>query len=448
MFTQCPKCETIFKLSAEVLRAAAGEVRCGRCGEIFNALSSLAEEPRAFSKGESPREQETRADNILRFVPAEPPAKRVAPDDLDFSGRPGTQIAHLEFQDPPNDELPWSLDEEEAADAGDTHADRDADIDPDADIGDDASLEFTLPPGELDRIFIEARPRAVPRPPGSSQGAVEEFEPSRPADIRNDLSDSLIESLAATDETVLPVDSAKPLEIETPAWPLAPASMPDTAAPMAVEAAATAATAAVTTTAPVAPHPESLARIQPEPQWVIDETPASKPRKALWVVAAAASALLLLVQIVHQNRDMLAQTAGIGPTLRSIYDALGRPIPVQINLTAFEVRQWGVTGDASANGTLRVRASVINTGERPQPYPLLRLTLADRFGTRIGSRDFLPKEYLKRDPARALEPRERADAIVEIVDPGKTAEGFEIDVCARAADGRIACANDAVRAKS
>ena len=42
----------------------------------------------------------------------------------------------------------------------------------------------------------------------------------------------------------------------------------------------------------------------------------------------------------------------------------------------------------------------------------------------------------------ALEPRERADVVVEIVDPGKTAEGFEIDVCARMADGRIACAND------
>ena len=31
----------------------------------------------------------------------------------------------------------------------------------------------------------------------------------------------------------------------------------------------------------------------------------------------------------------------------------------------------------------------------------------------------------------------------EILDPGKDAEGFEIDVCLRGADQKIACANDA-----
>ena len=65
MFTQCAKCETIFKLSAEDLRAAGGQVRCGRCGEVFNALARLAEDANAFSTGESPLEMETRADQIL-----------------------------------------------------------------------------------------------------------------------------------------------------------------------------------------------------------------------------------------------------------------------------------------------------------------------------------------------------------------------------------------------
>ena len=41
----------------------------------------------------------------------------------------------------------------------------------------------------------------------------------------------------------------------------------------------------------------------------------------------------------------------------------------RLTWAAFEVRQWGVTGDASANGTLRVRASVINIADQPQPYP-------------------------------------------------------------------------------
>ena len=64
VFTQCSKCETVYRLSADVLRAAGGQVRCGRCGEVFNALARLAENAAAFKKGESPLDLETRADNI------------------------------------------------------------------------------------------------------------------------------------------------------------------------------------------------------------------------------------------------------------------------------------------------------------------------------------------------------------------------------------------------
>ena len=70
MYTQCAKCETVFKLSAEVLRAAGGQVRCGRCGEVFNALARLAEDASAFSAGESPLEMEARADEILHSTGA------------------------------------------------------------------------------------------------------------------------------------------------------------------------------------------------------------------------------------------------------------------------------------------------------------------------------------------------------------------------------------------
>jgi hypothetical protein len=77
-----------------------------------------------------------------------------------------------------------------------------------------------------------------------------------------------------------------------------------------------------------------------------------------------------------------------------------------------------------------------------QPYPLLRVTLADRFGKRIGARDFAPAEYMGKPTARLLAPGERVDATLAILDPGKNAEGFEIDVCLRGVDQRISCAND------
>lgn len=165
----------------------------------------------------------------------------------------------------------------------------------------------------------------------------------------------------------------------------------------------------------------------------------------LWLTAAIASALLLVTQVAHHNRPwMIAHAHGrFGAGIRALYGALGTPLPLPATLSAYQLRQWGVTGDPDANGTLRVRASILNTAAQLQPYPLLRVNLADRFGKSIGRRDFEAAEYLGKPTARLLAPGERVDATLEILDPGKNAEGFEIDVCLRGADQRIVCQSDA-----
>jgi predicted Zn finger-like uncharacterized protein len=43
MYTQCPDCSTAFRVTADVLKQAAGKVRCGGCGNAFNALDYLSE---------------------------------------------------------------------------------------------------------------------------------------------------------------------------------------------------------------------------------------------------------------------------------------------------------------------------------------------------------------------------------------------------------------------
>lgn len=44
MYAQCPECLTIFKLGAAELAAARGNVRCGHCAAMFDALRSLTEQ--------------------------------------------------------------------------------------------------------------------------------------------------------------------------------------------------------------------------------------------------------------------------------------------------------------------------------------------------------------------------------------------------------------------
>lgn len=41
MITRCPACATAFRVTESQLRARGGQVRCGRCGAQFDALSSL-----------------------------------------------------------------------------------------------------------------------------------------------------------------------------------------------------------------------------------------------------------------------------------------------------------------------------------------------------------------------------------------------------------------------
>jgi len=45
MYSQCPECQTRFRVTADVLRIAQGTVRCGRCGSAFNALARLSDSP-------------------------------------------------------------------------------------------------------------------------------------------------------------------------------------------------------------------------------------------------------------------------------------------------------------------------------------------------------------------------------------------------------------------
>ncbi len=44
MYTQCPECQTIFKISSADLAAAHASVRCSHCNALFDALPSLSEQ--------------------------------------------------------------------------------------------------------------------------------------------------------------------------------------------------------------------------------------------------------------------------------------------------------------------------------------------------------------------------------------------------------------------
>jgi len=420
VFTQCAKCETVFRLSAEVLRAAGGQVRCGRCGDVFNALARLAENAESFTKGESSLELETRADEILQSIEPVAPVDAAAPTQH-------AEIARLEVLEPLDGELADELAME-------------------------ASLEFTLPPGELDRIFIETKSNPLQRltaeghraqrASGDALRAVPAQVP--PAQVPpTQVSPTQVPPAQVSPAQVPPSLQAVPTPLPPARVP--PAQVPPVARVPLIQAVP------VQQAVPRRRVPDAVAhaprpgleiaedvRLEMLASYAYAELPDINPPRrrlpsAAWVTTAVVLALVLAMQVVRSNGDWLATHAPL----------LGGSSSLAANLSAYQLRQWGVTGDPGAKGTLRVRASIMNAAAQLQPYPLLRLTLANRFGTRVGQREFEPAEYLGKPTAHMLAPGERIDATLDILDPGKDAEGFEIDVCVRRSDRKVVCAGDA-----
>jgi hypothetical protein len=167
---------------------------------------------------------------------------------------------------------------------------------------------------------------------------------------------------------------------------------------------------------------------------------------ALWGASSGALVILLIGQIINHYRDDLAATTQFNKPITALYGALGVHLTPHWDLHAYDVRQLGASVDAASAGQIMVRASVKNGASQPQPMPLLRVTLQDRFGNRIAARDVAPGNYLPRATAATtfLPAGQRIDAEMAFVDPGANAVGFEIDACLPAPAGGIACANDPV----
>jgi hypothetical protein len=173
--------------------------------------------------------------------------------------------------------------------------------------------------------------------------------------------------------------------------------------------------------------------------------PRAAPNTILWTVGAVLLALTLVAQIINHQRDALAADPRFGQPLTALYAALGVHLTPRWDLHAYDVRQLGAIVDQGSRGAITVRASIRNAGARPQPLPLLRVTLQDRFGNRLASRDVQPHDYLPPSvaPSAPLAPDQRIDAELAFLDPGASAVGFELDACLPLAGGGVACANDA-----
>lgn len=405
MLTQCPGCQTVFRVTSTILRAAHGQVRCGRCNTQFDAIERLLD-------GEDPQSVEANPNNAEQGTEYE--AAALSHEEIVLEGN-RIEISGVYRR---------IDDSESEADAGTEHTQT-------------VIEEFNIDTEEWENPFVKDT--------AGDDEAETELE-----DVEQELNAaSLADALASLDTAALTErhasDSTDQVAIATINHLAANgdnlAAVNDSDEAMKPSAAAR--PPAETTPLPIAAAVRTLPplTIGPDDEPFADATPQ---QRWPWAVAIAVLILLLAGQTLHHFRETLARHPSFGPQLSRLYTAIGQPLAPQWQLQAYSIKQWGIVSDPQESGTLRVRASVTNGASFAQPYPLLQLSLEDRFGGKVGTREFKPEEYLARNTqaTRLLAAGESANVDLAIVDPGSDAVGFQFDTCLMLKNS-LQCSHDA-----
>lgn len=496
MYTQCPECGTVFKVTPDVLRAARGVVRCGVCDATFNAVQSLSDRPSLPARAQpapGAGEPEAPSPSGLSELHAKVAALQAGRPTADEpTGRHRTlneadiddaSAADLEFDAestdwntvfvaprPPERGVPQDVTH---LPAGRSDSPRDGD----AGDGDDEPIDDPRPrpaaaPGRPDpasyaQLFRQTAAAAAGVQQKAAQGralaagasavapttdAADNAVTSARRQNRDAPSDAELSAWLARDRRLATTERRDAASVSSASVGDTPRSLPTNTAdepeqdvhdheapdqdvqdhgahretlfepaPVAAQADAF---------APEAERPTPLSITLPDP-----------PAPGHYGLVALLFALLLGLQVAHFERESLAELPLAGPLVSRFYESIGLPIEPRWSLTDYDVKQLGAAGEVP--GTLRVLARLQNRAARPQPYPLLRVTILDRFETKLGRREFAPAEYLpsRRRPQGLLGPEQRVDADLLLADPGKDAVSFELDVCL-VLRGHLVCNED------
>ena len=148
-------------------------------------------------------------------------------------------------------------------------------------------------------------------------------------------------------------------------------------------------------------------------------------RRGEWL-ALGLLTLLLLGQLLWLKWGALAADARLRPLLEAGCGLLHCRLPAWREPGAFSMLSRDVIAPPDRPGVLRVQASFRNDARWAQPWPALVLTLADANGRTLGSRRFLPRDYLGPEPHPALlQPGQAGQIAFDLVEPAPDVVAFD-----------------------
>ena len=159
------------------------------------------------------------------------------------------------------------------------------------------------------------------------------------------------------------------------------------------------------------------------------------------VIAVVALALALAGQFVHNSRESLATYGFFNQTIAPVYRILGSPVTPDWDIKGWQFE--ATNGSVGAEETsLTIVSRIGNKADEALPYPLIHVSLTNRFEDIMGSRILEPGEYLAGDldPSSPVQPGENFTAVITIEEPAPDATGFKLNVCYRVEPGTVRCA--------
>ena len=458
MYTQCPKCLTIFEVSEEILAIKEGLVRCGDCENVFNATWNMVDNsseeynPPSDNQDSSPPLSHDE-DEVVEF------ANDSVPETHSIHHESESTTPFSEFDDP--EDAPFEnpivtnnsedfhtnehtynryphvagkRDSKKLTDSPENNTDTISDAEIRRTLKLDEALEFENNSDEPNDT-IKQQPLHIEPPLTTHIDEIhqskgfEQHQENSPTDRYTNeplrapinsrtksVSDTRIEPRLGpiTDELIVDKDDALQPSVHLINKPMSrPRVLNRTSA---IQPNVT----------PRHKSKSSSKRSDPNVHW--QSIPDQDRQKAnfIWAIGV----LLALVFTLFQVRFIIIEDLFAIPSARpfaSLFcEFTGCKAPQRVDPGSINIAQTRVDLHPEIPGALRIKINLINRADYPQPYPPLQITLSDKDGRIVGRRTYHPDDYhAETDGDKLLDPGILDIATLNLAHPNENAVGFE-----------------------
>jgi predicted Zn finger-like uncharacterized protein len=403
--TQCPHCQSRFRVNHAQLSVARGVVRCGSCLQVFNAVRQLLEQraAAAASQAEQPASVEP--------PPAAPRAisqKQWSAEELDLDNLDLDQeLAKLERREIQHTQ-PLGADRRQP--------------------GSDRRQKDEPLSASRDTIKAEEEKWAASlfsEPPQERLPAEEDEDDAEPTNAPATKQRTEPSMSFHTDD----LDDEPPLRAPPDEDDIDPPFTPLTHAAGQPEAEERLGTRRKRPRTEAGVHDDVLQDLEDDPLHLYaQKRPASLGSRLIWILLVLIAAGGLAAQYIAYQFDDLARQDAYRPWFQQLCPTLGCTVPSRVDIAHIKSSNLVVRSHPEFAGALVVDAIIYNRATFSQPFPLLELRFADLNGNLIASRRFKPAEYLSGELAGVSEMPSQTPIHIslDILDPGNKAVNYSL----------------------